>query len=578
MMARRQFDQEENRLEYGHLLFPEPDYDLDFAVGMTYSLDMEALLGVPVSLGMLEDLDGSAAQNPFFLLEAIRKSSDDLAIFCNADGIKLPRNIRPVYALLENSIFPVALGRKSNFHPKVWIIRYKSRYAPPMVKVIVLSRNLTFDRSLDIAAEMTGFVENASNEAHRPLADLLTFVSSYAPDAKRKRIRALARDMLKIPEFDCGEQYEQYRFLPFGIPKYHNKAESLLTGANSLIVVSPFLTDSVVTKLAETPQQKVLITRSGSVTLKSWESFREIYVPREVLLNDEVLEEADTPDASRRDLHAKIYFKTDRTGNYLYLGSLNASANAFYHNVEFLLELKFKPYYASFHSVLKDLVPDKNCPFEQLGAPPTEPAEKSEEESMSSLADVVYALGMAAVEQRGERYAVTLTCAPLEQSAEIAPLYRKEMFRPIQEEMIFEQILLKELSEFYIIRRGTAYALVKVETAGIPTEERDNAIYNEVVGSKSGFLAYVAFLLADNYTEASLEQHDLQTLLEQAGGDASAPVPAALYERLLRTAAEQPERLDAVVRVMEKLDPELVDPVFRDLIGTFRSAVGRRKH
>lgn len=174
MMARRQFDQEENRLEYGHLLFPEPDYDLDFAVGMTYSLDMEALLGVPVSLGMLEDLDGSAAQNPFFLLEAIRKSSDDLAIFCNADGIKLPRNIRPIYALLENSIFPVALGRKSNFHPKVWIIRYKSRYAPPMVKVIVLSRNLTFDRSLDIAAEMTGFVENASNEAHRPLADLLT--------------------------------------------------------------------------------------------------------------------------------------------------------------------------------------------------------------------------------------------------------------------------------------------------------------------------------------------------------------------------------------------------------------------
>ena len=97
-MARRQFDQESNRLDYSQLLIPEPGFALDFAVGMTYSLDMEALLGIPVSLGMLEDMDSSAVANPFFLLEAIRKSSDKLAIFCNADGIKLPQNIRPVYS------------------------------------------------------------------------------------------------------------------------------------------------------------------------------------------------------------------------------------------------------------------------------------------------------------------------------------------------------------------------------------------------------------------------------------------------------------------------------------------------
>lgn len=120
-MARRQFNPEENRLDYSQMLCPPPGYDLEFAVGMTYSLDMEALLGVPVSLGMFEDYDSSATQNPFFLLEAIRKCSDKLAIFCNADGIKMPQNIRPVYALLENSIFPVSLERNANFHPKLWI-------------------------------------------------------------------------------------------------------------------------------------------------------------------------------------------------------------------------------------------------------------------------------------------------------------------------------------------------------------------------------------------------------------------------------------------------------------------------
>ena len=108
---------------------------------------------------------------------------------------------------------------------------------------------------------MTGYVEDLSNEAHRPLADMLSFVTSYANDEKQKKIQALARDVLHVPEFDCGDQYEQYLFLPFGIPRYKNKAESLLMGTNSLIVVSPFLTESVVAKLTESPQQKVLITR-----------------------------------------------------------------------------------------------------------------------------------------------------------------------------------------------------------------------------------------------------------------------------------------------------------------------------
>ena len=48
------FDLANDRLSYGELLHPEAGYTLDSAVGMTYSLDLEALLGVPVSLGMLD--------------------------------------------------------------------------------------------------------------------------------------------------------------------------------------------------------------------------------------------------------------------------------------------------------------------------------------------------------------------------------------------------------------------------------------------------------------------------------------------------------------------------------------------
>ncbi len=573
-MARRQFDQESNRLDYSQLLFPEPGFELDFAVGMTYSIDMEALLGIPVSLGMLENMDSSAMANPFFLLEAIRKSSDRLAIFCNADGIKLPQNIRPVYALLENSLFPVNIGPQANFHPKLWVIRYRGA-DEVMIKVLVLSRNLTFDRSMDIAVEMTGTVSAESNDAHQPLSDMLNYVSGYADGEKKRQIRALARDVLRVAEFNCGEQYESYRFLPFGIPRYKSKAESCFTDANSLIVVSPFLSDGVVKRLTETPNQATLITRKASLTPDIFKRFQSVYVPREELLDNAMLEESDRPHENKRDLHAKIIFKSNYYGNYIYLGSLNASANAFYHNIEFMLELKYKPYYASYQMLLNDLVPDTSCPFERVDCVEPDAVPVDDEESMDKLYDVIALLRDATVSPVGGQYEISITGGTPDLPAEIAPLYRSKAFQPVTSEIRFSHMLLKELSELYVIRRGEYYCLVKLPTDGIPTEERDKAIYNDIIGSKSGFLAYVAFLLSDSYAEASVEQQGIMDLLCDKANSQDAVIPSALYERLLRTAAYYPERLGAVESIMQKLDPELVDERFRELVDTFRKAVRR---
>jgi hypothetical protein len=573
-MARRQFDQESNRLDYSQLLFPELDYELDFAVGMTYSVDMEALLGIPVSLGMLEDMESNAVHNPFFILEAIRKSSDKLAIFCNADGIKMPQNIRPVYALLENSLFPVDLGAKANFHPKLWVIRYHSSDAV-QIKVIILSRNLTFDRSMDIAVEMTGTVDTRNNEAHRPLADMLSFVAGFAGDDKRNQVRSLARDVLRVSRFQCEEQYESYEFLPIGIPKYKNKAESMFSDAQSLIVMSPFLSEGITKQLTETPRQTALITRKASLSPSIYNRFQFVYVPIGELMDNEILEEADKTVEEKRDLHAKIFFKSCYDGNFLYLGSLNASANAFYHNVEFMLKLKYKPYYASFQSVLNDFVPETSCPFERINAVPEDNPIADNEESMDKLSDVIAALKRAKVVSEGKQYRIEIDSDRLETPAEIAPLYRAKVFKPISDRIIFEHMLLKELSELYVIRRDGFYCLVKLPTDGIPIEERDRAIYNDVISSKSGFLSYVAFLLADDYSEAGLEQHDLLETMRGSSELKSNPIASALYERLLRTAVYYPDRLDAVEGIMQKVDPDLVDDEFRSLITTFKKAVRR---
>lgn len=573
-MARRQFNPEENRLDYSQMLCPPPGYDLEFAVGMTYSLDMEALLGVPVSLGMFEDYDSSATQNPFFLLEAIRKCSDKLAVFCNADGIKMPQNIRPVYALLENSIFPVSLERNANFHPKLWVIKYHSETEAAVIKVIILSRNLTFDRSMDIAVEVTGTIGQETKEENRSLADMLYFVKKYAAAGKQNAISSLARDVLRVEKFQCEDPFESCRFLPFGIPRYKNQASQMVDDAQSLIVVSPFLSDSIVERLGNGPYETTLVTRLNSVTQKAWDSFQHIYVPSEMLLDDELLGDADQQSVAKRDLHAKIYFKSVGSKHYLYLGSLNASANAFFHNVEFMLELKYKPYFASYSAVFDDLVIG-NPMFEQLEDLPTIPVIPESEETMDGLCDVLDSITGASVQAEGEQYELTISCGLLQKPAEIAPIYRSASFEPLQDKVEFHNMLLRELCELYVIRRGNQYCIAKIPTEGIP-EDRDSAIYNAVIGSKSGFLAYVAFLLADNFTEAGIEQQELMERLAIGADTTETVIPSALYERLLRTAAFYPKRLDEVEKIMERVSPELVDDSFRALIRTFREAVKRR--
>lgn len=109
-------------LIYGDML-TTPGYDVEFAMGTTYSLDMKALLIVPYSLGMFGDLSDNVKASPLFLLESIRRSSDKFVLFCHRGGIHMPKETASYFPLLENSIFEVKTEPTANFHPKMWLIR-----------------------------------------------------------------------------------------------------------------------------------------------------------------------------------------------------------------------------------------------------------------------------------------------------------------------------------------------------------------------------------------------------------------------------------------------------------------------
>ena len=114
----------EDRQDYGSILSAPPNYELDFAIGTSYSLDLDSLIGASISLGLNEETDTVLKDNPIFLLEALRATGDKVALFCQKGSIHLPNNPTKLHILLEEMVFQVNVeenektGKYPSFHPK----------------------------------------------------------------------------------------------------------------------------------------------------------------------------------------------------------------------------------------------------------------------------------------------------------------------------------------------------------------------------------------------------------------------------------------------------------------------------
>lgn len=149
-----------DRTDYNIILMPPDGYKLDKAIGTTYSLDLEALTAVAICLGLSEETDSKLMQNPISMLNALQKVSDKIILFCEAGQIKAPLKPTALSILLEKMVVEVALpkdrqlGRYPAFHPKTWVLSYVNKDGDKKYRFVVMSRNLTFDRSWDVSFSM----------------------------------------------------------------------------------------------------------------------------------------------------------------------------------------------------------------------------------------------------------------------------------------------------------------------------------------------------------------------------------------------------------------------------------------
>lgn len=604
-MPRRRFDQNNDRVDYGELLSADAYYELDQAVCLTYSLDMEALMGIPLCFGMHGEMTTGQKNNPLYVLEAIRRTGKKLSIFCNVGCIKVPKTESRLYALLEDSIHEVRMPNyRNNFHPKLWVLQYHNIHdGSLMIKIVTLSRNLTFDQSMDVAVDMEGFVGSKINPKNQPIADLLTFVSQF--DSNKNRYKMLIENVRRVEKFELLDCFDDYEFHPFGIYGKNENGIKRISSAErrktpremfrdcyALFVVSPFLSETVVGDLLDDysknpesgPVKRCLITRDTSVTKRIYDSFNRragdgVWTINPALSSNDALEDGDTFGYVNRDVHAKVYF-TDKYNEpkKLYLGSLNTSNNAFDHNVEFLLELTYKPYHASYESVRDDFIPandEKNgCPFVQMTS--FDEIEKEDEEAEVDFREAVYGVQSAEVIPNNGAFTIKVYCEHDFEGVTIRPFFVKTNIKPLTEEVVFEGVTLNSLSNMFVLTKDGADCLIRLEVTGMPSEEREDAIFNDIISNRPMFMTYMRYLLDEDFYD-SIRFEELLSQSKEAGDGPEGygfAVEPDIYERMLKAAAEYPERFDSMYEVVEKIDDEKIGEEFKQLLELFIKAAG----
>ena len=239
------------------LIRPPSGYHLDLAVLTTYTLDLEALLVLPLSVlahpdGGLEEL----LADPLRLHQAIRDAGDRVHAFVDETGIGIPRGARPLYSMLESSVHAVRAPNGGSFHPKVWVARFtadagdaedaEDEAPPDLLRVAILSRNLVFDRSWDVALASEAPPRNVKRRvgASRPLGDLLSALPQLTTTPMDKdiaaRVQALA-DQVARAAFPAPDGFDSpIRFHALGLSRSRRTWQPPSNGYSAL-AIAPFV-------------------------------------------------------------------------------------------------------------------------------------------------------------------------------------------------------------------------------------------------------------------------------------------------------------------------------------------------
>lgn len=558
------------------VLTPPPGMAFDVGLATTYSLDPLTVLTVPVHLAWLASgEDRELFTDGVRLLEALRRIGNWLTVFADRGRMQVPGSENPLFALLERMIVEVRAPGGGAFHPKLWLLRFVTPDAPetpPLLRLAVLSRNLTQDRCWDLALTLEGRPRGAFVAANRELGEWLADLPSAAlipPDAARtEAVAGLARD-LRRTAWELPDGWEEVKFHVLG--RKQNQ-RWMPAASDELAVISPFVRGAALEALCATTRKAVaLVSRPEELAALDPATVNRF---GRCLVLDESAETEDGEEAPGRDavgLHAKAFLV--RTGWYvhLYVGSANATDAALLRgkNIEVLAELvgrrsRVGPVESlldpgDLAGVLTDFVATE--------APEAPSAEVARAEAALGAAhrDLVAAPLRLRCDPAGPD-GWSLTLSPVPTFAEVVasawPLSVKEASAvALLPSTLLGTFATADVTGLVAVRltcsgRSRAFAL-NVPVDGLPPE-RDAAILRRVIRNRDGFLRYLRLLLGSFAGE------------EGGGGDGSGTARwwvsgggggDALLEDLVRAFARDRTRLEDVRQLVERVRLEDGDEI-----------------
>ena len=357
------------------LIRPPSGYRLDFAVLTTYTLDLEALLVLPLSLlahqdGGLEDL----LAEPLRLHQAIREAGDRVHAFVDETGIAIPRSARPLYSMLESSVHAVRAPNGGSFHPKVWVARFtaagKDAEPQDLLRVAILSRNLTFDRSWDVAlASEASLGSKRRVAASRPLGDFLSALPQLATTPINQgvaaRVQTLA-DQVARTAFPAPAGFgSPVAFHSLGLSRRRRTWDLPSSGYRTL-AISPFVNRTGLEAVgALSDNERMLVSRQeelDKLSADALEDWNEVFVLADTAQGEPEDEAAgrDRPEPvfgmRPAGLHAKMFAVEHGYDVTWYVGSANLTYPAFAgSNVEIMASITGRKGGASGHSIARFL-------------------------------------------------------------------------------------------------------------------------------------------------------------------------------------------------------------------------------
>lgn len=585
-----------DRLDYGDKLKSPEGFTLSHAVATTYSLDLETLLCLPLALSLNCTPEGDLQSDKLALMEAIAQLQGKVKVFFQQGCIKLPRQFNWLFSLLEPLLVPQVPSEPfSSFHPKLWLLRFSNPENEVRYRLLVLSRNLTFDRSWDLAVTLEGKLGRSRTEYNDGLVALLKSLTPGSGDF-RPMLETVIRELPRVAWVQ-PEGFNESKTLP---AKLGARPLEFGATADTVLVMSPFLHGEALDLLKRAGARHWLFSRAdeierlGEKRLEGWECFA---------LNHRLIDGEDELGQARpQNLHAKLVVLQNGSSSHWHIGSANATKAALGglkaspRNTEFMLRLSSKPGRHSAHDLRSELVGSEEAPtgifiphrFGEL----TLPGDTSTEGEMRRLQHMLIQGHwlMRAVLQDNGSYTCSIEC-PLELFEQIdgwivqvQPLVKGQAF-VMAPRLVWKDYSLTQLSAFLVLRIISPSSeqvdlLIKAELLIEGGDTREQAITHALIDSPHKLLAYIHMLLQPWH---AYPENTGRTGGRGSGADADGilgrMLGGPLHEALLRCAARQPEKLQRIDAILDKLrDTEhLIPPELSALWTQYQQLAWKKK-